>query len=112
MTKGRHANESRDVGRVRSPEASRPAARSRHLYALPRDCAWVARSIQANRNERNRSPALGGSRVRICLPQLLNVAAMDQSGNMQNRRSRRAPVLLAATLEVRGVPTTVKLRNL
>jgi hypothetical protein len=37
---------------------------------------------------------------------------MDQSGNMQNRRSRRAPVLLAATLEVRGVPTAVKLRNL
>ena len=32
---------------------------------------------------------------------------MDQSGNMQNRRSRRAPVLLAATLEVRGVPTPV-----
>ncbi len=37
---------------------------------------------------------------------------MDQSGNMQNRRSRRAPVLLAATLEVRGAPTSVKLRNL
>ena len=37
---------------------------------------------------------------------------MDQSGNMQNRRSRRAPVLLAANIEVRGVPTAVKLRNL
>src|SRR5438445_11751418 len=45
-----------------------------------------------------------GGTVRICLPQLLNVAAMDQSGNMQNRGSRRAPVLLAATVEVRGAP--------
>ena len=31
---------------------------------------------------------------------------------MQNRRSRRAPVLLAANIEVRGVATVVKLRNL
>lgn len=31
---------------------------------------------------------------------------------MQNRRSRRAPVLLAATIEVAGVPVSVKLRNL
>ncbi len=31
---------------------------------------------------------------------------------MQNRRSRRAPVLLAANIEVRGVAVTVKLRNL
>src|SRR5437868_4387960 len=61
---------------------------------------------------RGRGAANDGATVRICLPQLLNVAAMDQSGNMQNRRSRRAPVLLAATLEVRGVPTPVKLRNL
>lgn len=30
----------------------------------------------------------------------------------QNRRSRRAPVLLAATIEVAGVPQVVKLRNL
>ncbi len=30
----------------------------------------------------------------------------------QNRRSRRAPVLLAATIEVDGVPQPVKLRNL
>ncbi|MEP7130358.1 MAG: PilZ domain-containing protein [Sphingomicrobium sp.] len=37
---------------------------------------------------------------------------MDQSGTMQNRRSRRAPVLLAANIEVRGVPVSVKLRNL
>lgn len=31
---------------------------------------------------------------------------------MQNRRSRRAPVLLAASIEVRGSPVAVKLRNL
>ena len=31
---------------------------------------------------------------------------------MQNRRSRRAPVLLAASIDVRGVPVSVKLRNL
>jgi len=31
---------------------------------------------------------------------------------MKNRRSRRAPVLLAATVEVAGRPVTVKLRNL
>lgn len=31
---------------------------------------------------------------------------------IQNRRSRRAPVLLAATIEVDGVPEAVKLRNL
>jgi hypothetical protein len=37
---------------------------------------------------------------------------MDQSGNMQNRRSRRAPVLLAASIDVRGTPVSVKLRNL
>ena len=30
----------------------------------------------------------------------------------QNRRSRRAPVLLAATIEVAGAPQVVKLRNL
>ena len=37
---------------------------------------------------------------------------MDESGITQNRRSRRAPVLLAATIEVAGVPQSVKLRNL
>jgi hypothetical protein len=37
---------------------------------------------------------------------------MDQSTNAQNRKSRRSPVLLAATIEVDGVPVTVKLRNL
>jgi len=37
---------------------------------------------------------------------------MDQSGTMQNRRARRAPVLLTASLDVYGVPTSVKLRNL
>ena len=37
---------------------------------------------------------------------------MDESGMIQNRRSRRAPVLLAATIEVDGVPQSVKLRNL
>jgi hypothetical protein len=37
---------------------------------------------------------------------------MDESSMIQSRRSRRAPVLLAATIEVDGVPQTVKLRNL
>lgn len=37
---------------------------------------------------------------------------MDQSGSIQNRHSRRAPVLLAANIEMRGVPVPVKLRNL
>lgn len=37
---------------------------------------------------------------------------MDESSMIQNRRSRRAPVLLAATIEVDGVPQSVKLRNL
>ncbi len=37
---------------------------------------------------------------------------MDLSGTMQNRRSRRAPVLLAASIDVSGVATPVKLRNL
>ena len=37
---------------------------------------------------------------------------MDESSMTQNRRSRRAPVLLAATIEVDGVPEPVKLRNL
>lgn len=37
---------------------------------------------------------------------------MDQSSISQNRRSRRAPVLLAASIEVAGVAEPVKLRNL
>ena len=37
---------------------------------------------------------------------------MDESSMTQNRRSRRAPVLLAASIEVDGVPEAVKLRNL
>ena len=37
---------------------------------------------------------------------------MDESGITQNRRSRRSPVLLAATVYVAGVPVAVKLRNL
>ena len=37
---------------------------------------------------------------------------MDESSMTQNRRSRRSPVYLAATLEVAGVPQAVKLRNL
>jgi hypothetical protein len=37
---------------------------------------------------------------------------MDESSMMKNRRSRRAPVLLAATLEVAGQDVPVKLRNL
>jgi hypothetical protein len=37
---------------------------------------------------------------------------MDESGMIQNRRSRRSPVLLAATVEVGGVAHPVKLRNL
>jgi hypothetical protein len=37
---------------------------------------------------------------------------MDESSISQNRRSRRSPVLLAATIHVAGEPVTVKLRNL
>lgn len=37
---------------------------------------------------------------------------MDESSMMKNRRSRRSPVLLAATVEVAGEPVSVKLRNL
>ncbi|HET7605618.1 MAG TPA: PilZ domain-containing protein [Sphingomicrobium sp.] len=42
----------------------------------------------------------------------LVIGPMDESSMMKNRRSRRSPVLLAATVEVRGKPVTVKLRNL
>lgn len=37
---------------------------------------------------------------------------MDESSMSQNRRSRRSPVFLAASVEVAGVPQPVKLRNL
>jgi hypothetical protein len=37
---------------------------------------------------------------------------MDQSSAAQNRKSRRSPVLLTATIEVRGTQLPVKLRNL
>lgn len=37
---------------------------------------------------------------------------MDESTMNQNRRSRRSPVLLAASVEVDGVVVSVKLRNL
>lgn len=37
---------------------------------------------------------------------------MDESSMIQNRRSRRSPVLLAATIEVAGRAVPVKLRNL
>lgn len=37
---------------------------------------------------------------------------MGESGTMKNRRSRRSPVLLTATVDVAGVPERVKLRNL
>ena len=37
---------------------------------------------------------------------------MDESSITQNRRSRRSPVLLAASIEVAGTPVAVKLRNL
>jgi hypothetical protein len=37
---------------------------------------------------------------------------MDQSSTPQKRRTRRSPVLLAASVEVAGVPEQVKLRNL
>jgi len=37
---------------------------------------------------------------------------MDESSITQNRRSRRSPVLLTATIYVGGVPADVKLRNL
>ena len=37
---------------------------------------------------------------------------MDESSMIKNRRSRRSPVLLAATVEVAGRDVSVKLRNL
>ena len=37
---------------------------------------------------------------------------MDESSITQNRRSRRSPVLLTATVHVAGGPVAVKLRNL
>lgn len=37
---------------------------------------------------------------------------MDESSITQNRRSRRSPVLLTATIFVGGLPVSVKLRNL
>lgn len=37
---------------------------------------------------------------------------MDESSATQNRKSRRSPVLLAASIEVCGAPVAVKLRNL
>lgn len=37
---------------------------------------------------------------------------MDESSITQNRRSRRSPVLLTATIYVSGSPISVKLRNL
>lgn len=37
---------------------------------------------------------------------------MDESSITQNRRSRRSPVFLAATVEVAGAAEAVKLRNL
>ena len=37
---------------------------------------------------------------------------MDESALAQNRRSRRSPVLLSASLEVGGAPMPVRLRNL
>src|SRR3954447_22991788 len=44
-------------------------------------------------------------------PRGCRYARMDQS-NSQNRRSRRSPVFLTATLEVAGAAQQVKLRNL
>jgi hypothetical protein len=46
------------------------------------------------------------------LPRARNCVGMDQSSTSQNRRSRRSPVLLAATVDVAGVAEPVKLRNL
>jgi hypothetical protein len=37
---------------------------------------------------------------------------MDESSITQNRRSRRSPVLLSATVYFAGIPVVVKLRNL
>ena len=37
---------------------------------------------------------------------------MDEGNNVHNRRSRRSPVLLTASIEVGGAPHPVKLRNL
>jgi len=42
----------------------------------------------------------------------LSWSGMDESSITHNRRSRRSPVLLAASLEVGGAPVPVKLRNL
>ena len=46
------------------------------------------------------------------LPLCLIKRTMDQSGNAQNRKSRRSNVLMAASLELSGVSLPVKLRNL
>lgn len=40
------------------------------------------------------------------------MAAMDQSSNTQNRKTRRSNVLMAASLELSGTSMAVKLRNL
>src|SRR4051812_26383784 len=45
-------------------------------------------------------------------PRWRRMARMDLSNISQNRRSRRSPVFLAATIEVAGAPQAVKLRNL
>jgi hypothetical protein len=37
---------------------------------------------------------------------------MDERSTIEERRSRRSPVLLSATVEVAGAPAPVKLRNL
>ena len=37
---------------------------------------------------------------------------MDESSMSQNRKSRRSPVYLAASVEIAGAPQPVKLRNL
>src|SRR5438477_3642240 len=91
---------------MRGGRAANDGVPSRELV-----CGHRARSPPPTPFPLPRRGEIGGT-VRICLPELLNVTAMDQSGNMQNRRSRRAPVLLAASVEVRGVATAVKLRNL
>src|SRR5688572_12748222 len=46
------------------------------------------------------------------LPLCASIAAMDQSSNPQNRKSRRSNVLMTASLELSGTSVPVKLRNL
>jgi hypothetical protein len=56
--------------------------------------------------------ARAGAALNEALPYLPYAHGMDESSAAQNRRSRRSPVLLAASVEVDGAVMQVKLRNL